>query len=746
MKSTLALKKGSLLALLLLAEIIGLFLLKKYDLISSYPTLLILIGVLFPIDWFALLLFLPSYRGKKLLRSISLLLVSSSIALIALLVDKDSILRKIDAILSNASPIIKNNLKSSDLLLIAPLSILLIALIVLNYLIQDYSAMKINENSFNSRFPEKEFNQHLKAFCNSLQIQLNQLDIDSNWSDAHFTPLEAEVEIQFGNRKKRRITNLLDAIRKDKKSRTFLVLGDPGSGKSVALRKLSKDLLLETPYTYRIPIYINLKEWHVPNKWTENSPPTFKELYEFVISRLKGRDMFTDDFIDKYFKRLFENGHLFFVFDSFDEIPAVLDEDESSWLIDKLSEVLYTFLSGAHDSRGILASRTFRKPSLRFQSKTILDIRPFSELKIENALRSYVHFDQNLINELFTKRSELIPIASNPFSIGLLYNYTRDNLNSLPLNQSELYSSYIGKRLLSCKDKIEKLGLDSTQILNCAIEIANYMFEEQSLGLEASVRQLCSQFQESYNVESIIEILVYAKIGRVGSGPDKRFSFVHRRFNEYFVIGKILNSSSPVDLESIPMDSRYRDVLVLYCEVAPINQAKIIAEFCWAEISKLKSTSINDPQYLRVVHCLRFIKEAFRARPECLESFRGKLADLIETQIHEHKEVGNILLIKLCVEAVGLLDSNSINKCLIEAFSINNSWISDTAIKSCRHLPKLDLTLEKKISNYIDTFDTLPFFKKKEEFLFSLKLSDGFDRIYKRCKIKSFDNFLVLLG
>lgn len=53
---------------------------------------------------------------------------------------------------------------------------------------------------------------------------------------------------------------------------------------------------------------------------------------------------------------MFENGRFFFVLDSFDEIPSVLDVDESSWLIDRLSSILYNFLAGAHESRGFILS------------------------------------------------------------------------------------------------------------------------------------------------------------------------------------------------------------------------------------------------------------------------------------------------------------------------------------------------------------------------------------------------------
>ncbi|MFN2284515.1 MAG: hypothetical protein ACK2UQ_08835, partial [Anaerolineae bacterium] len=89
-----------------------------------------------------------------------------------------------------------------------------------------------------------------------------------------------------------------------------------------------------------------------------------------------------NEFLDLYFNRMMEHGRFFIVLDSFDEIPAVLDTDNSSELIDKLSDVLYRFLAGSHESRGILASRIFRKPTQSFQAGTTLELRPFTESKI----------------------------------------------------------------------------------------------------------------------------------------------------------------------------------------------------------------------------------------------------------------------------------------------------------------------------------------------------------------------------
>lgn len=716
----------------------------KNFLISNYSAVFIGIASIVIIG-LTILIFLPKEFGRRKLRRMLFIVCGGIATSVLWLIEKSDLIKEINKLILEKYPQISNYFPITDLPIIAAILVLLVLLIALHYCIRDFSAMKTHQNSFDEEFPEKDFKERLKAFCKVLENRLNQLDIDTNWSDAHFTPLDAEVEILNRGGRKRRVSNLLTAIKKDNKSKAILVLGDPGAGKSVALRKLSRDLLKDVISNYKIPIYINLKEWQIQGKWTEQVPPKHEDLFDFVIKSLKGKDVFADEFIDKYFKRLLENGHVFLIFDSFDEIPSVLDVDESSWLIDKLSLLIFEFLSGAHDSRGVLASRLFRRPSAYFQTKTILDIRPFSEIKIVKALKKYILFDKNLINALFKERQELIPIASNPFSVGLIYNYAKDNENRLPQNQAELYSSYIHKRLDACKNKIKESALTNDIVIDGAIEIANYMFNKENLGLEASVLELKSVLKNK-PIEHIVQILVYARIGRLGGGSESRFSFVHRRFNEYFVVLNLIKNPQKVLLEAIPTDSRYRDALVLYCEVADENDAVKIADFCWNEIQKIKDVTIGNPQYLRSIHCLRFIKEAYRNRLECLYGFRSKLTDLIALQIEEYRKTGNALFVKFSIEAIGLTKSSDIQNLLIKSFNLRNEWLNDTAIKSCRHLPNLDKELEQKIREYLISLDTVTFLRRREELLFSLRLSGGFNNIYRNFVIRDIDLKIALIS
>ena len=172
------------------------------------------------------------------------------------------------------------------------------------YINRDTTVMGEHSTPIENEFPEKNYKVELKEFINNLKNELDRLDSETNWSQFWFTPLEASVEVHYGKSKmKKKIKELINAIKTDRKSKTFLVIGDPGGGKSVALRRLSRELLNEVEKTGKIPVYINLKEWKASREWSEKEPPKSEELLAFIITNLKERlnNVFIEKFIDKYF-------------------------------------------------------------------------------------------------------------------------------------------------------------------------------------------------------------------------------------------------------------------------------------------------------------------------------------------------------------------------------------------------------------------------------------------------------------
>lgn len=118
-------------------------------------------------------------------------------------------------------------------------------------------------------------------FCKTLRQWLYDLNREANWNENQFTPLEAEVEMDNGGKRKKKYEDLLKCLKSNRRRGTvYLLLGSPGSGKSVSMRKLCLDLLKESKKTKKIPVYINLKEWN--EDWNLDHLPEKRDLVNYI--------------------------------------------------------------------------------------------------------------------------------------------------------------------------------------------------------------------------------------------------------------------------------------------------------------------------------------------------------------------------------------------------------------------------------------------------------------------------------
>jgi hypothetical protein len=603
-------------------------------------------------------------------------------------------------------------------------------------------ATRPRQDEYSTAFPQRDFRQRLRDYVAALTRELDKLEGDANWTDDSLVRLNAEVEVHRVNRRTRRQRDLLRAIRGDRRSRLLLVLGDPGSGKSVALRWLCRDLLAKASTTRMLPLYVNLREWTRERPWTENSPPTAADLYEFILSNLKGRaDVLGADFLDDCFKPMLDRGMIFLILDSFDEIPAVLDAEEDSWLIDALSNAIDGFLRGAHGSRGLVASRRYRRPTAKLSADVVLEVRPLSERQVARLIGRALSGvgSGETVRRLFHERRELVPIARNPFTASLITAYAREHEGALPQNQAELYESYTNRRLRDYDERLRRLGLTAGEVLETARDVAAYMFTADQLGLEAPVERLAAEIP-GRRMESVLELLAFIRLGRL-SGTERNFGFVHRRFAEYFVVQWMRQDPSRAPEEAIPTDSRFRDALALYCEVAAEEDATRFAIHAAVQVERggLTQAATSTDEYRAAVHSLRFVADAFRGRPECIAPIRERLSALI-LDVLRRKESG-LVSKKLSVEVVGLLDQESMRKCLLAAVQLKNSWIDETVFRSCQSLTKADASLNAELCASINRIPWYRFVARSRDLLFALSLTEAFSRTRWFCKLR-----LVNLG
>lgn len=595
---------------------------------------------------------------------------------------------------------------------------------VINKSLSPSGSMGENQSSFDKEIPEPEFNERLNNALVALEDDLKMINKQSNWTGSFYTDLDAEVYIKTKTKNKRKVSNLLKALN-NKSGRAFLVLGEPGGGKSVALRKLAIELLPQVKEANKIPLYINLKEWNNTN-WSEKNPPNEYQLLEFVRENIARRDLALNIFVDKYFDRLIEKKRFFFIFDSFDEIPQVMNVDDNSLLIQQLSSVLYKFIKDNNNKpTGLVSSRHFRKPTSDFNASSEIEIRPFNGAQIYKSIRKMSNSSEDLINKIFKDRTDLYLTAKNPFMASMISKYIEIH-GELPKNRLDMFSVFIDDALNNSSRKLCELDIDKEYILTSSKKIAVAMFSD--FGLEASVNDLKLKFP-NIKIDQLIECLKFARLIRASSSDEGRISFVHRRFCEYFVVLDMLDNESDIPFNEIPKDTQWRDALVLFCEVSDVKKAKDIADNCWEFIKK-----DNGSGSLEAIHCIRFLRDAFKSRHDCIHHIQEEIQDFIDKELSSCKPVH---WNKFVIELLCLCKTNVIEESVIRTLKMKDSWLCSTAIESCRHLSKVSKELKIELGSYLDSGNDLQFFNSFKSNYFNFGISDAFSSV---------KNYLVLRG
>ena len=429
-----------------------------------------------------------------------------------------------------------------------------------------------------------------KQFCKVIRSDIETLNKVENWNDQFFTDLEAEVEAEgvyyssifsriFDIRSEglRRTSSLITAI-ESSVEQSLLLVGDPGSGKSVALRHLALQIaeqgITSSDSMQKVPLYINLKE--MPPKMDKTLDADC--IKSFVVDNARRGDADTAEFIRSNWNDFKEKGIWFFLFDSFDEIPDVMHAATGSSIIKDYSDALRLFLSGMPNCRGIVASREYKGPnSLPWKKFRIMPLSSSKQRSlIDNALLSPTHRGV-LQQHLALHQTNL---RSSPMFLTLLCKFIKQN-GVPPINDHHIVDEHL--RYLANRDSdyiLRKYGSTSNELLEDATKLAVLFAENDSLSLSPTTNEIrrfwCNSTRDSSLLETVIHALVDIKIGRSdvreATTGERRFTFSHRRYQETLYVNHLASATNPLNIDSLLCNMKWREYAVTFLQTQPLDK------------------------------------------------------------------------------------------------------------------------------------------------------------------------------
>jgi hypothetical protein len=569
-----------------------------------------------------------------------------------------------------------------------------------------------------------------KQFCSVLDADLSYIAKAENWNDQYFTDLEAEVEaegqyysgrINKWRKKKvsglRRVSSLIKAI-DTSTEKVVLLVGEPGSGKSVALRHLAKKMAERGKKSNNanasIPLYLNLRELECPN-----SIINVDTIKNFVLENIRRGDADTTAYVKENWTENKENGRWFFLFDSFDEIPAVLHAPTGSAAVREYSEAIRQFLDGMGACRGVLASREYKGPSaLPWHKFSILPLnKDLQHILVKNSFLNIKEIELVSLH-LAAERSSL---GNNPLFLTLLCRFVKDE-GKVPTNDHQLVTSHINR--LACREPeytFKKFSLTPPELLRGAEKIAIAFAQDPRLSLAPKVDEIFHSIRSTgislADLNRLIDALVDVKIGRndvpTAAPGDRRFTFSHRRYQESLFANYIAANPgfvSAADLMTLP---ELREYAVTLLQSQTLDVIKPIIEYATTLLLRRSREQQSTPPTLitdlsvgyfeweneEATGILEILQEGLKRRRE---DAGLSLREAIYEFLFPRWLQGDHLDIFMVIKLGGLLPQSIFRRLLTRELLRGLPEIEELAFRQCTYLstcpPRLDELLRKKVA------------------------------------------------
>ncbi|MET9627457.1 NACHT domain-containing protein [Lentzea sp. NPDC006480] len=546
-------------------------------------------------------------------------------------------------------------------------------------------------------------------FADHVESQMRRLGEKEEWRDHRYAELEAELEITGRQRVRllrrtpmsslKRVPSLSKAL-EECEDRIVLLEGEPGAGKSVAMRHLTQRMAGKTMRKASehsvIPIYVNLKTFKPPGV------PTADDVRAFVIESINAvRDRDVERFLDEEFDRGMRDGTWLFLFDSFDEIPEILSATSANRAIEAYADAVHAFLHAMNACRGVVASREFRGPG-RAAWPTFRVVPLSEQRKRQLVQRSELDraVEDQLLGELPNAEVSVQQMSGNPLFLGLLCEHMRQG-NDFPTNVHAVLETYIGHRLARDTERVRgHFDVGSEDVRRVAEELAFLIASRQSLGLNVPKVQAVALLAESLrrpkaDLARTLDALIYTKIARTGD-DEGSVTFSHRRLQEYFATCVVIREPDRVPLRTLLTSGRWRETAVTILQTQRADHAgKLLEEAVRLLPQEVPGTTDRGYDWPPgLLYLLGILAEG--GSPTLLAT-QPEVAGLVGPVLKKAWEDGMLFDRKWVLEVCSVADTDTARELLTEGFASDSEWVRQESFQQMRKVPQFAVELRDQI-------------------------------------------------
>ena len=374
-------------------------------------------------------------------------------------------------------------------------------------------------------------------------------------------------------------TDLINDLEIMQRFRRIVVLGAPGSGKSMLLKRIALSNAFKNIKTDKvIPVIIDLRRFNEGDKSVFDHLVAIMELNDFPNA-------------GAYIEASLTAGTLLLLFDGLDEVANIRQGNEPTkreTTVRKIIDLLDTY----ENCPAIITCRTavYRRDFDEIAERT-LEIVEFSDQQIQNFLMSWPDPPPDKpIEQLIASLSErpaILALARNPLLLTIVaFLYTDMADFVLPYSRTEFYTQAVDVLLQQLKGGFNRYRLAPKLLVLCRLAlfnqeknstVADRLTIEEPTVLRLINELLPSLSLESKDVTPLLEEIVQRSNLLLEVDNKTKYQFFHLTLQEFFAASALRDDGTKLLDNFRANKDAWRETVKLWCGL-PHDSTKLIQE------------------------------------------------------------------------------------------------------------------------------------------------------------------------
>ncbi|WP_158581685.1 NACHT domain-containing protein [Actinomadura spongiicola] len=414
------------------------------------------------------------------------------------------------------------------------------------------------------RAPRSSEHRRLRIIALAVQKYIDRFDDSAGFNSRGFVQLTADGG--------KRLTRVLSRTRVP----VVALIGEQGAGKSVTSRQVVREICARGTSRRRGPklmaVYVDLAALQ------RRGPINAEMIRAHVLETVGADDPDVRDAMEGFLRRPPDQPRWLFVFDSFDELPALWAPGPRERMAREYLDAIHRFVNAGPAFQAVITTRD--NEFLESFTGLRVHVTPLSQPQQRKLIAAAGLGGQVAAKIIHRLRADWAGAvaASNPLLLSLICDHVSDTGGAdLPADLYEIVDVAVTTRLRGAPGS----RLTDQEVRSVAEDVAYCLASDDSLGRAPTDHDLIAALGRRTGVDAGSARLALEHLRRARIAQNDRpgsFAFAHSVFLDHFAAGWLLRAGAEPEVRDLLTDHRWREAVIAALRLGPSDKRRRLLE------------------------------------------------------------------------------------------------------------------------------------------------------------------------